>query len=97
MSCDFGKDIALVADMLDLLETDNLSELDEQLDRRNGRGTNIPSTLRRIFRAKTLFSSPAFASFNRTSHTRAKVPDVASAMRISSSIGVVDAHPCPAS
>jgi hypothetical protein len=69
----FGKDIALVADMLDLLEPD---DWETSAVKAHSVDQDAPSTLRRILSAKTLFSSPAFASFNRTSHTRANVPDV---------------------
>lgn len=79
VSRDFGEDVALVPDMLDLLETDDYKERISSSTPLAVLGSCVPSTLRRTFKAKILFSSPGLAFFNRTSQTRAKVPGAESA------------------
>lgn len=69
-----SQDVALVAHMLDLLEPHNYTFTVSHAKTCTREAQALPSTFRRILRAKTLSSSPGRGFARRASHTRAKVP-----------------------
>lgn len=74
-----GQDIALVAHMLDLLQANDWRCVRREGETLRARHRDIPSTLRRILRAKTLSSSPLRGLDRRASQTLANVPNKAQA------------------